>query len=421
MKNEIDIVFNIDYKNELEIHQLYEDVPKYIEYIEVKNMDEFKRLIINLKDDVKCFIWLHPSFSAKRVENGYPSKVVTECIPELEAFGIEFTQITRSTGKLKEKGYYDVDKMLDYKKEKKHYIAKELKGIIQGVSVIKTLKQTKSSQISSENKVNKIENFDNVDIVIICAIDDELKYVLELIPDHEKIQETFLYHFGELINKDKNVKNSKIRIVAAKQDSMGMVDCSFLASRAIKKFNPKYLIMTGVCGGRKSRGVKIGDVIIPKLIYTYQKGKLTNNGLETRPEIEKTTIDLNQVINNDTCKIDIPSKIAAEWNKKNSPHRLNPTVWFDPMACGDLIVNKSEYIEEIVKVSGQSELAGVDMESYSILRASNVFRDANITPIVIKAVMDFTEEKSDKDKNYAAFVSAKYLFYLATEVLDMKK
>lgn len=146
---EIDIVFNIDYKNSNDVHSLFMDIPKYIEFIQVNNVEQFNRLIKLLDDDVKCYIWVHPSFSADRVEKGFQSKVVSESIPILEKLNMEFTKITRSTGKTNEKGFYDVSSMLELKsKGMKSYTAKELKAILKSEDLNKLRDEVKLSSSS---------------------------------------------------------------------------------------------------------------------------------------------------------------------------------------------------------------------------------------------------------------------------------
>lgn len=161
---EIDIVFNIDYKSQMDIGLLYEDIPKYIEFIQVNNMEQFERLINLLNDDIKCYVWVHPSFSADRVDKGYQSKVITESIPTLEKLGIKFTKITRSTGKTNEKGFYDVDSMLDLKSNGiESYLTKELRKIL-----------LKKETMESKNKIN---NSGITKILFIAASPEDQEYL----------------------------------------------------------------------------------------------------------------------------------------------------------------------------------------------------------------------------------------------------
>ncbi|TCC99976.1 hypothetical protein [Pedobacter psychroterrae] len=149
---ELDIVFNIDYPSKLKVEPLYLNIPKYIEYIEVKNMDQFRRIVNCLNDEVVSYIWLHPSFSGDQVDAGFESRVTTEVLPELKELNIEVTQITRSTGKTSEKDFFDVGKMLDVKKTKKGYTTEELKEVLNSKPKTATLENKPRLRIEQSLK-----------------------------------------------------------------------------------------------------------------------------------------------------------------------------------------------------------------------------------------------------------------------------
>ena len=59
------------------------------------------------------------------------------------------------------------------------------------------------------------------------------------------------------------------------------------------------------------------------------------------------------------------------------------------------------------------------MESYAIFRVGEIL---NVETMVIKAVMDLTNNKSDKYKPYAAYMAANYLYQLLyREEITFKK
>lgn len=145
---EIDIVFNIDYKSSMDVDPLYKDIPNYIEFIQVNNIEQFTRLINLLENDVKCYIWAHPSFSAERVEKGFQSKIITESIPVLERLNIEFIKITRSSGKTAEKGFYEVSSMLEMRNNgMKNYLVKKLREILLTQEVIESKSKINGEKI----------------------------------------------------------------------------------------------------------------------------------------------------------------------------------------------------------------------------------------------------------------------------------
>ncbi len=126
---ELDIVFNIDYPTEHGVQPLFLDIRQYIKYLEVNDMDQFERLIAALEEDVECYIWAHPSLNATMVLHGSKSLVETKSIPDLEKLGIDFRKITRSpTATLT--GFYDVQRMLDFRKGMTKYKVSDLRKIL---------------------------------------------------------------------------------------------------------------------------------------------------------------------------------------------------------------------------------------------------------------------------------------------------
>lgn len=171
--------------------------------------------------------------------------------------------------------------------------------------------------------------------------------------------------------------------------------------------------MIGVCGGRDSTNVKIGDLIIPNEIVTYQNGKLTDKGLIPDYSYVQTNSGIINMLDakhcNETLTI-LYEKYQSILRSENHAYLGGaiPMLKTDPMACGDYIIDKKEEIDRIAEATNRRKLCAVEMESYAILRAAFIFPQLKTT--VLKAVMDLTTDKSDKYKDYAAFISANFLF-----------
>lgn len=52
------------------------------------------------------------------------------------------------------------------------------------------------------------------------------------------------------------------------------------------------------------------------------------------------------------------------------------------------------------------------MESFAVIRACELLNNGKTTPLIIKSVMDNTQEKTDEGKTYAAWTSSKTLEYI---------
>ena len=86
-----------------------------------------------------------------------------------------------------------------------------------------------------------------------------------------------------------------------------------------------------------------------------------------------------------------------------------PSVNYHVMACADYVIDKDKELDKIASTIGKKKLCAVDMESYGIFRTGELM---NIKTMVIKSVMDLTNNKSDKYKPYASFLAANYLYQL---------
>lgn len=260
-------------------------------------------------------------------------------------------------------------------------------------------KSNKNKFYLSPFNFKKMEFQKNVDVIVITAlIEDELESVIELMDNIRKVPDNnFHLQLGVL-------KGTEIELLIASQQKMGMVDASILTYRLIAEYNPKYLVMTGVCGGRESKNVKVGDVIVPKKVIDYQSGKMTEDGFKYY--LSSENIDGEHIQHAQTI-IENALKAIEKTGRKGIGLRPH----FRTMACGNLVVNKEGFLEgEIAKFD--DEIVGVDMESYGFIRAQKLSYNKDSKALIVKAVMDLTEGKSDKNKNFAAYVSAQVVKYL---------
>jgi len=297
---------------------------------------------------------------------------------------------------------------------------KELQGrlsVSERVPVTEFLKRYKRIHTKKIHAPKKDRNTTSVDLAVICALKDpELNRVLDLLSNRSESKSletaemaSHTYYFGEFHPKYSPDREAiSLRVVAAHQSQIGIVDCAILATKMIQLWKPRYLVMTGVCGGRKSLGVRLGDIIVPKAIFTYQSGEFADEGFRVEPKVVNMDHGLTQRI--DKCSEWIPFEIVKSWpGPKHDP----PRVWTHPLACGDAVINRKDMIDnELARL--HRKVVGVDMESFAVLRATKLLSEYGTKPLVIKAVMDFTEGKETcSDKEFAAFASAQFLYYFA--------
>jgi nucleoside phosphorylase/ActR/RegA family two-component response regulator len=262
-------------------------------------------------------------------------------------------------------------------------------------------------------KIKELNNFINlnspkVDFAIVTALyDDEFESVLEvfdLSPDKK-------YQLG-----GKNIFSGKLesfpekKIIATYQSEVGKTDASNLVTDIIKEFNPRYIFMTGVCGGNDQ--TSFGDVIIAKFVFTFDKGKITDSGFLREIELVKINESILRKIreNNKKTLVIVKERIKKTIKSDILNHfdleKLKAII--DPMACSSAVIDKENYFKEVIS-SIERKATAVEMESYGFARAAETTNYGLTQSAIIKSVMDNTSKKNDKAKSYASYTSAIYL------------
>lgn len=293
----------------------------------------------------------------------------------------------------------------DYKELIKELEDLQIKGLMQKAIVqqIKDLINSKTFKELKQNKkmeVVKIETLKQFDYAIITALEeDEMEKVLPMIEKEGEFEESHNYiEYGHLKG------NIQKKIVYASQHKTGMVDASILATEMIIRFNPKFLIMVGVLGG-KPVDTNIGDVIIANKVFEIERGKLTDLGF--KKEISSSNLNTKEII-----KINRSKKIIENFiNESDNTRKTNVQIHFGPIACVNQVIDVKNFFKDNISEVERKAIA-LEMESYGIVRACKLINNGNTIPLIIKSVMDNTYAKTDEGKKLAAWTSAKVLEYI---------
>jgi nucleoside phosphorylase len=254
--------------------------------------------------------------------------------------------------------------------------------------------------LNIENDKGVIINDGNVDYVIITALEeDEMEKVLPLITKLSKVpNDKHLINIGYFNSKPEK------KVVYASQISTGMIDASILATELIIRFNPKFVIMTGVLGGKPEK-TNLGDVVISNKVFTIDKGKLTATQFQHEIESTNTTSSHStEILREKKNIIDFIESEDDIYNRRIDIH-------FEPVACVRHVIDKEGYFVENISTIDRKSI-GLEMESYGIARACEIVNNGKTIPLIIKSVMDNTQDKTDGAKKLAAWTSAKVLEYI---------
>ncbi|MDD2634538.1 MAG: hypothetical protein PHW82_03465 [Bacteroidales bacterium] len=233
--------------------------------------------------------------------------------------------------------------------------------------------------------------------------------------------------------------NQEIKVVAAIPAKTGMVDSAIIATQILELFKPKFLLMSGVCGGKKTLG--FGDIVLASKVFTFQKGKISEllddeghpiklynrrkkeldishiydkNGNQVEVQIENFEVEEESIEIDPLVKDDVDDFIKSIKDKINEPYKLDEQkidIHFEPMACSTMVINKDGYFEDKIKVIERKTVA-VEMESFGVARACKFANNGETKFLIFKSVMDNMTKKDDKAKELAAYTSAQFLKYL---------
>lgn len=230
------------------------------------------------------------------------------------------------------------------------------------------------------------------------------------------------------------------RVIAAVPNATGMVDSAIIATQMLDLFKPKYLLMSGVCGGAKD--TNFGDIVLAKRVFTFQKGKVSDILDKDKQPIELydkqgEKIDYDKLFDQSGNQIKISiEKFQPEhdsiiefqlkdWTDPaldNIKQEINNTeivktrgtpinIHFEPMACSTMVINKDGFFEDHIKYIDRQTIA-VEMESYGVARACQFGNEGKTKWVIFKSVMDNMTQKDDQAKRFAANTSALFLKHL---------
>lgn len=247
------------------------------------------------------------------------------------------------------------------------------------------------------------------DLCVIAALQDpELKALLQLRWDWRDLSidgDATLYHEGQY---DGN--QGERRVIAAHAPQIGMVATAILATKMIHCFAPRYLVMVGICAG--VRGVcNLGDIICPDPCWDWGSGKLIDRAGASSFLQAPSQLRLDSFIRAKLAAMcgdqELWDRVKREWTVGTAPSN-GLKMHIGPFASGATVLADMSTASNVKEQHRQ--LAGIDMEAYSIFAAAT----DSVLPLpkvfVLKSVVDFADpKKSDNYRDYASFTSAKAL------------
>jgi nucleoside phosphorylase len=246
------------------------------------------------------------------------------------------------------------------------------------------------------------------DIAVVTALNSEfeqLKSTWSLKP--LSIANDPITYFETILNT-KN--NNNLKVVACCINQMGMQASAAMTSKILSRFTPTFVFITGICGGIKSSGVNIGDIVIASQCWDYESGKITEDDggkLLFNPDMKCLTTEhgiLSKLTEYSNSK-KILSKIYNEFHGAKPNTQL--TVGFGSVGSGPYVLSSTKYLDQLLKID--RKLTAIDMEGFGVYKATQFY--SGTSAVFIKGISDLGDmQKNNHYQEYASYVSSKFLF-----------
>lgn len=265
-----------------------------------------------------------------------------------------------------------------------------------------------------------------VDFLIVTTLREETTAVSELLEEKQGLASGIV---GRILREG---SAAKYEVALTEIGGMGTNEAQAATTRALSRWNPRYVILSGIAAGFPEAGVELGDIMVPRAIAPYELAKITERSFSQ-------------------CLLHF--FLCLRWEKikydhRSFPMRVSHTLWYaanilsmdrtcdwaqaikekrpdgfkkDPavhcrsrsvLGCGDkVIAAKSADPRKWLINESSNHALGLEMESFGVLTAC----DVTDTPfLVVKASQDpATGEKDapgkkDEWRLYAAQASAAF-------------
>jgi nucleoside phosphorylase len=247
-------------------------------------------------------------------------------------------------------------------------------------------------------------------VAVIAALDEELDYLLELPYNWSGPRATddgITYRIGQMENGP--------GIVASSANSMGLTATAILTAKVIKEWSPRLISMIGVCGGRKEKGVALGDIVVPTQTFHYQFGSFKDGVIHRELRVENSDAQLLDIVSHLARRTDVLARIKQSLPRGFVKPRTDLQCHLGPLASADLVVKDTAKFGEAIEADRKT--IGVEMESYAFMKAAALARVR--WALVVKSVSDYADAtKDDEVREYAKYTSARFFVEVARMLMS---
>ncbi|WP_151726440.1 5'-methylthioadenosine/S-adenosylhomocysteine nucleosidase family protein [Acinetobacter ursingii] len=246
------------------------------------------------------------------------------------------------------------------------------------------------------------------DFIIFCALQKEADAFVEL----GYVSDTSEKILSSLKCTEIEINSKKGVIVTLSR--MGLVSAAITVTKAIEKFKPNIVAMSGICAGIDGKA-NIYDVIIPSVCHQHDSGKWTSDGfipeLYDVPLAHAVEVYIDTSIKKESFKKFVKSNITLGRSEfPEGYENLEFSIKLAPTSSGSAVVASEEMTHSIMEQHRKK--TAFEMESYALYEAARVSQNPPLF-FSAKAVVDNgTTTKSDSFHRVACLLSAKVVYKL---------
>lgn len=246
-----------------------------------------------------------------------------------------------------------------------------------------------------------------IDVLLLAPMPDDQAALLDLLPTARRLepteQDNLVYHEAEIAATS---GTRRYRVIVCQCD-VGRPQSTGNATRAIERWQPRYVILVGIAGGVRGE-VQLGDVLIADQVVDYEQQKVELAGVQPRDRTYPTSVRLQNVAKN---------LAQQEWLALSRlPHTTGGTsvVRHGPVATGDSVVAAGGFLAPVR--SRWPKLMGVEMEGASVALA--VLQSPHRPDfMMVRGVSDLADDQKKVEQEagwrpYARHIAACYALAL---------
>jgi nucleoside phosphorylase len=251
-----------------------------------------------------------------------------------------------------------------------------------------------------------------VDFVIITVLEEERDAVLNKLPEYQQLtpsdMDIRIYYSSVLPISFPNGSTSTYHVIVMPLLGMGRMQATIATADAIRRWQPRYVILVGIAGGVAAKEVKLGDILVSDQIVDYELQKLTPQGPQVRWEVHRADPRLLGA----ACNFSGGSWQALITTSR--PGKGTPARHIGPIASGDKVIAFDKILAHYREK--WPALIGVEMEAAGVATAS--FQAAQQPGFfMVRGVSDLADEKKGlafvkRWRSYACDVAASYAIAL---------